>query len=94
MDQVEPSLVWRVVERRAGLWFSEVMPSRWFGRGDFQPVRLVGDLAECLGLALHCAWLEGLDRVTVWPMDGRPYPVAVSGEVPAAVPGVLQAEEV
>lgn len=86
--------VWRVVERAPGVWFCEAMPSQWFGRFEGGPVRLVGELAECLGLALHCAWLNGLDRVTVWPMAARSYAVEVSGNVPAAVPGASQAFEV
>lgn len=86
--------VWRVVEREPGRWFCELMPSQWFGRFDGSPVRLVGCLEEALGLALHCAGLAGLDRVTVWPMYARPYPVMVSGDVPATVPGVLRASGV
>lgn len=94
-DVPVPDEVWRVVERRPGEWFAEVVPWKWFGRFSqhYTPVRCVGGLDECLGLALHCAWLGHLEGVTVWPFAGRPYVVEVSAEWPKAMPAALQAME-
>lgn len=70
------------------------MPSVWSGRYEGRPVALVGELAECLGLALHEAAQCGQVAVCVWPESGRAYSVQVSGVVPDAMPGALRAEVV
>lgn len=85
--------VFRVVERRPGVWFCEVLPSQWLGRLPFDPVRLVGGCDECLGLALHLAGDGGGSSVVVWPLAGAPVVVELSGVVPELVPGSLQAVE-
>lgn len=85
---------WRVVERSPRAWRVEALPLAWRGRFTRDPLVMVGDLDECLGLALHRAAEVGSDRVTVWPLRRSPFAVMVSGKLPATKPGVLQAEVV